>query len=270
MNPAMAISGLTRLCFVVGDPTFQLRTPAALNKIATENGVDVVSLPSNVSAGNLDSFLTGLRAMNNAVGAVLTLPHKQTGAALCDELGPQASLSGAVNTIRRDRDGRLIGESFDGLGFVAGLQAQNIDPVGMAVVLIGAGGAASSIAIALAAAGAKSITLVNRSPERLAKLQTILESGFPAVETTTAATPPPNADLFINATPVGMSPGDQSLLPPGFFPSDAIAADVIMSEDSTPFLKAAATTGARVHGGIHMLQGQTLLIANYLGITEHS
>lgn len=270
MNPAMVISGLTRVCFVVGDPTFQLRTPAALNNIATENGIDVVSLPTNVTAGNLDAFLSGLRAMNNAAGAVLTIPHKQNGAALCDELGPQAALSGAVNTIRRDPDGRLIGEGFDGLGFVAGLHAQNINPEGMTVVLLGAGGAASSIAIALAAAGVKRITLVNRSPQRLTELKTILESGFPALEVTAATTATPNADLFINATPVGMSPGDQSLIPAGFFPSDAIAADVIISEDLTPFLTAAAATGARTHGGSHMLQGQIRLIAEFLGIAQHT
>jgi len=270
MNPAMSISGVTRLCFVVGDPTFQLRTPAALNRIATEHGIDVVSLPANVVAGDLGSFLTGLRAMNNAVGAVLTIPHKQTGATLCDELGPQASLSGAVNTIRRHPDGRLIGEGFDGLGFVAGLHAQDINPEGMTVVLLGAGGAASSIAIALAAAGVKHITLVNRTPQRLTELQKILESGFPALEITVAATAPSNADLFINATPVGMSPGDQSLLPAGFFPSDTIAADVIMSNELTPFLAAAHATGARTHGGTHMLQGQIRLIAEFLGIADQT
>jgi len=89
---------------------------------------------------------------------------------------------------------------------------------------------------------------------------------FPALEVTAAATPPNTANLFINATSVGMTQGDESLLPAGFFPSDTIAADVIISETLTPFLEAAAATGARTHDGTHMLQGQIRLIADYLGI----
>ena len=101
--------------------------------------------------------------MHNLGGLVVTVPHKEQAAVLCDEITPAARLIGAVNAIRL-RDGKLAGGNFDRLGFVAGLRAQGHEPAGRRVYLAGLGGAGKAIACALADAGPARLNLYNRSP----------------------------------------------------------------------------------------------------------
>ncbi len=256
--------GGTRVCFVVGDPVAQLRTPAAMNELAQYEGANRLTLPAHVVAENLPSFLDGLRTLRNVAGAVMTIPHKQASAPLCDSLGPNAVVAGAVNAIRRERDGSLSGEIFDGLGFVAGLQSQGHEVVGARTVVLGAGGAASAVAAALAGAGARRVTVVNRTHDRAERLVAALRVGFPGVEVGVGSTADADADLVVNATSLGMSDSDPSPMRAADFPGQALAADVVMVGGLTPFLAMAHEQGARTHGGLHMLQGQLQLIADFI------
>lgn len=258
------ITGRTKTCFVVADPVHHLRTPASLNRIWEVAGNDVVTVAAHVRASDLGSFLTGIRVNASVLGTVVTVPHKENAAGLCDELGPNARLVGAVNVVRRTEDGRLIGETFDGLGFVAGLRVQGIEPEGQRVVVLGAGGAASAVAFALLSAGLATLDVSNRTATRAASLVGRLRAGVPSGDVQVGLDRLSSATLVVNATSAGLNPSDASPMSSGDFPEGATAADVVMSAHPTPFLAAAAARGIRTHEGIHMLAGQTDLISQFL------
>lgn len=258
------ITGATRICFVVADPVRQLRTPQVLNQIWDERGLDIVTVPAQVPVAGLPDFVAALRANESALGAVITVPHKQSIVALCDDLGSNAKIVGAVNVVRRTAEGRLIGETFDGLGFVAGLRARGIEPRGQRAVVLGAGGAASAVAVALLSAGVESLDISNRTDVRAVDLARRLRTAFPTSDIRTGLDRAAEAQLIVNATSSGMSSSDVSPLAPDLIPDGALAADVVMSAELTPFLAGAAVRGNRTHEGSHMLNGQIRLIADYL------
>jgi shikimate dehydrogenase len=258
------IDGTTKVVYVTADPVAQLRTPDALNRIWAAETVNAITVPAHVPAAQLADFVAGLRANGSVSGAVITVPHKQSIVAHCDALETQARIVGAVNVVRREPDGRLIGQTFDGLGFVEGLRAQGIEPGGMRAVVVGAGGAASAIAVALLDAGVARLDVHNRTAARAVDLVERLRREFPPRDIGWGLARLPESELVVNATSVGLNATDESPIPGGDLPPDAIAADVVMSAQPTPFLAAAARRGLRTHEGVHMLAGQTRLIADYL------
>ena len=258
------ISGVTRTVFVVGDPVWQLRTPQALNELWNERGKDFITVPAHVTEGDLPAFLEGIRADSSALGAVLTVPHKEAAFALCVDVGENARITGAVNAIRREETGRLVGETFDGMGFVAGLEAAVINPQGMSVLIIGAGGAAGAVAAALAKAGASRIQITNRTSNRAKQLVERLRRAFPTIYFEVGARNVDGLDLLVNATTLGMNQGDPVSFDVSKLSSSTIVADVVASVEMTALLQAAQGRDLRVHGGRHMLLGQTNLIADYL------
>jgi shikimate dehydrogenase len=258
------ITGATRHCFVVADPVWHLRTPQVLNREWNGSGLDVVTIPARVSADGLADFVAGLRVNESALGAVITVPHKQSIIALCDDLGPNAQIVGAVNVIRRSPEGRLTGETFDGLGFVAGLRARGHEPRGQRALVLGAGGAASAVAVALLAEGVESLDISNRTQARADDLAERLRAAFPHRDIGTGLGRVTGAQLVVNATSSGLSQSDLPPLEHHLIPPRALAADIVMRPDLTPFLAGAAARGNITHDGAHMLDGQIKLIAAYL------
>jgi shikimate dehydrogenase len=249
----------------VADPVFQLRTPSALNVLWAERSVDMFTVPARVAPGDLHSFMQGLRANASAAGAVVSVPHKTDVAEQCDMLGPNARVVGAVNVVRRASDGTLTGETFDGLGFVAGLRSRGIDPVGQRVVICGAGGAASALAVALLAADVAALDVYNRTEARAQALVDRLTEAFPGTDLGVGLSRLPEASLIVNATSNGMKPEDAPTLRGEMLPRGALAAEIVMTSLPTAFLAGAAARGLEIHEGIHMLHGQLSLIADYLG-----
>ncbi|OYZ82216.1 MAG: shikimate dehydrogenase, partial [Rhizobiales bacterium 24-66-13] len=147
------ITGYTRLFGILADPIQQVKTPQALNALMARVGYDGVLVPLHARAEDLAAVVGGLKLLRNLGGLIVTVPHKTAMVDLCDEVSESARLIGAVNTIRRATDGRLVGEMLDGHGFVAGLRQNGIEPEGRSAYLAGAGGAANAIAFALAQAG---------------------------------------------------------------------------------------------------------------------
>ena len=114
------ITGTTAVFGIVADPTDHVRAPMVFNPRFAAHGRDAVMVPCHVTPEDLPAFIAGLRAQRNFHGLAVTIPHKMAIMALCDEIGEQGRLVGAVNTIRIDADRRVHGENFDGQGFVAG------------------------------------------------------------------------------------------------------------------------------------------------------
>jgi shikimate dehydrogenase len=197
------------------------------------------------------------------LGFNCSIPHKVAVLSYLDELAPSAEIIGAVNTVVI-RDGHLTGENTDGQGFVASLRTV-ADPTGAAVVILGAGGAARAIAVETALAGARSITIVNRSPERGEALARLVDERTPASANYAPWAPgyriDPGVGVVINATSIGFHPDseaipdvDVSTLLPGM-----VVADVVANPPRTRFLRAAEERGCVTLEGLGMLVNQALI-----------
>lgn len=261
------ITGHTRVFGILADPIQQVKTPQALNALMEKRGFDGVLVPCHVGAAGLAAFVGGLRHMHNLGGFVVTVPHKTAIIAVCDEVTENARQIGAVNVVRREADGRLIGDMKDGEGFVSGLRHGGIEPSGRSAFLAGAGGAANAIAFALVQAGASRLTIANRTLTKAEDLANRLRAFFPAAQVEVGSTDPTGHDLVINATSLGLKEGDPLPLAADRVASSQIVAEIIMQPEMTALLRAAAARGCRVHPGKPMLVCQLDLMASFLGIS---
>lgn len=250
------ISGATRLYVVLGDPVTQVQSPGLMNPLFARLGLDAVLVPVHAAPEHFDRVFGGLRSVGNVDGIFVTVPHKAAARGLADRCSPMVEITGSANALRREADGGWYAENFDGVGFVAGLVRAGRDPRGLRVSLVGAGGAGSAIAAALLAAGAARLSLCDLDTAKLDGLRARLDTQWRGRTTGSAAPDLRDADLVVNATPLGLRPEDPLPLQPGLLRPGAVVADIIMRPRETRLLRAAAALGHRVHHGIHMLDGQ--------------
>lgn len=237
-------------------------TVAIMEAAFADAGLDLRYINCEVPPANLTGAVRGARAMG-WIGFNCSIPHKVAVLDLLDELAPSAAIIGAVNTVVI-RDGRLIGENTDGQGFVASLRTV-ADPAGQHVVVLGAGGAARAIAVETALAGARSITVVNRTAERGQALADLIDERTPAAARYLPWEPslhvPHGTGVLINATSIGFHP-DESQMPdvdidtlvPGM-----VVADVVANPPRTRFVAAADGRGCTTLDGLGMLVNQALI-----------
>ncbi|SCG46335.1 shikimate dehydrogenase family protein [Micromonospora halophytica] len=256
MNGTARISGTTRLYVVLGCPVTQVRSPALMNPLFARLGVDAVLVPVHARPEHLERIVDGLRCVGNVDGIFVTVPHKAAVVAFADRCSPMVQIAGSANALRREADGSWYAETFDGLGFVAGLVNAGHDPRGRRVVLVGAGGAGSAIAAALLAAGVDGLSVCDPDAGRLAGLRSRLDAHWPGRTVTSAGPELDVADIVVNATPLGLDPGDPLPFRPDLLRPGGVVADIIMNPRETRLLREAAALGHHVHYGIHMLDGQ--------------
>ena len=265
MSDTIDISGKTRLYAIIADPVHQVKTPQAINRLFRERGEDRVMVPFQIPAEALARTVEGLRGLANLEGFIVTVPHKTAMLALCDRVTEQARQVGAVNAVRRTPSGELEGAILDGIGFVAGLRHEGIEPAGLSVYLAGAGGAANAIAFALAQAGIAQLTIANRTQDKALELLERLRTAYPALAVRLGTRDPSGHGLVVNATSLGLREGDplpcdvERLMP------EQIVAEIIMQPPHTPLLVAAAARGCRVQEGLPMLLCQVELMAAAMG-----
>ncbi|SDC25826.1 shikimate dehydrogenase family protein [Belnapia rosea] len=264
----MPITGAARLFAILGDPVGVVRSPAWWNDRFAEAGLDAAFVPLDVAAADLPAAWRGLTRLRNLDGVVLTMPHKQAVVPLLDALGPLARLAGAVNTVRRRADGAWEGEMFDGEGFVAGLRAEGHEPAGMRALQVGCGGAGRAIAFALARAGVTELALSDTAPGRAGALAEAVAAAFPGCRVATALPDPAGYGLVVNATPLGLRPGDALAVEPGRLSPGQVVADVIPTPERTALLDAAAAAGCDTVTGRAMFEGQARLAAAFLGLAD--
>ena len=250
------ISGTTRVAAVIGDPVRHTMSPAIHNAAFAACGVDGVYVALPVAAGNVAAAVAAMRAFD-WFGLSVTMPHKQEIMTACDELTDAARLLQAVNCVFW-RDGKIVGDSTDGEGFVRGLDADlNIAVVGLRCVLVGAGGAAGAVAHSLAEAGADRVAVLNRTPAKAEAVATLAGKvgvvGVPADLAT--------ADLVINATPLGMADtpySDQVPFDVADLGDGTVVSDLLYHPLETPLIKAARNRGLRTQNGLAMLVHQAV------------
>lgn len=260
------ITGKTKIYGILADPIAQVRTPEVFNRLFAEHGIDAVLVPIQVGAEGLEALVAGLKEIKNLGGAIVTVPHKTKIATLCDELGEAGQMVGSVNTVRREEDGRLVGNMFDGLGFIAGLKSQGYSPKDKKVLLLGAGGAAGAIAFALAESGVSQLTIANRTQGKARKIISRVAEFYPDLAVRTGDFNPKGFDLIINATSLGMNADDPLPLDPNLLSPEMTVAEIIMKPETTALLAAAKNCGCSVHFGRHMLDQQIRLMAEFMRI----
>lgn len=246
-------TGQTRLAGVMGDPVRHSLSPLLQNTAFAACGLDWLFVAFPVPGGQAGVALAGMRALG-IEGLSVTMPHKTEVAGLVDELSDTAARLGAVNTVSRRGD-RLIGHSTDGDGFVDALRIDHgVDVAGLRCLVVGAGGAARAVVLALVRAGSGPVVVVNRTPaagERAAALAG--ERGRVGTAADVA-----EVDLVVNATPLGMAGGPAADLP---VPAELIrpgqiVADLVYHPLATPLLTEAARRGAATVDGLGMLVHQ--------------
>ena len=229
----MPANYLSNLVAVLGSPVAENPTCVMQQAAFDAAGLAWRYLTLEVTPDRLADAIRGIRALGFR-GLNLTVPHKVAVMPLLDEIRPDAALIGAVNTVRVDKDRRLIGENTDGKGFLRGIREDaRLDPAGKHAVILGAGGAARAIATELALAGIARITLVNRSVPRAERMlqdltsRTRVSAEFIPLDTLFRI--PRDADLLINATSIGLYPDVQAMPPiafddasPGLLVCDAV------------------------------------------------
>ena len=262
------VAGPTRLYGIIGEPIAQVRSPAVFNAAFRQSGVDAVLVPLHVPRDGFAETMRGLMRLGNLGGFMITIPHKQATMALVDEIRPRARRVGAINAVRREADGRWVADMFDGLGFVLGLEKSGHKLAGRRLLLVGAGGAGSAIADAAAEAGAAAMTIVDLDRAKAERLAATIAAAYPGVAVTCADAPAPAGhDLVVNATPMGMRPGDPLPIPPDDLTADMLVADVITKPEVSPLLEAARSKGCATQIGRLMAEGQSAAVADFFGLT---
>lgn len=262
----MNIHGTTELIAHIGFPTYSFRSPQIYNPYFAEAGIDAVVVPMGCRAEHFPHVLRAAFSLTNIRGALITMPHKQTCVALVDDVSPAVEIAGSCNAVRRTADGRLQGDLFDGEGFVRALRRKGCDLAGARAFVSGAGGVGSAIAASLAAAGVRSLAVWDTARERAETLAARLAVHYAVLEVTTSLDDPADHDIVVNATPLGMSPGDRLPLDVERIRPGAWVGDVVLMPEMTPFLTAAQARGCRVQVGGDMLFEQIPAYLEYFGL----
>jgi len=246
------MSGASRLAAVIGDPVRHSLSPTLLNAAFAEVGLDWHFVALEVAEGRSDEALDAVRALGLA-GLSVTMPHKAAVAAAVDHRTEQAEVLDAVNCVVVE-GGRLVGHNTDGDGFLDGLRHDTgFDPAGRSTVVIGAGGAARAVVLALARAGAAEVAVVNRTASRAEVAAGLAGPVGRVVLSDELSDTVAAADLVVNATSVGMT--DDGALPvdPESVAVGTVAVDLIYHPPETAWLAALRGRGIEAHNGLSML-----------------
>ena len=245
---------------VIGSPIGHSVSPAFQQAALDEAGIDATYLAYDVSAEELNAFMQGLRDPG-VLGINITTPHKGAVIPFLDEMDDWATAAGAVNTIV-SRDGRLTGHNTDGVGFLRALRDEaGFPPEGRRALVLGAGGSARAVVLALSRSNVAGLTIANRT---LSNAQTLVElaqgNGVPALamglESDGLTPVAKEADLIVNCTSIGMVRGPDENGAPLLrdqIPSSALVNDLVYNPRVTPLLREAEAAGAKTLGGIYML-----------------
>ena len=261
------ISGHTRLLALIGSPVGHSGSPAMYNYSFEKLGLDYAYVAFDVKEDGVKGALDAMRLFNMR-GMNVTMPDKVEAARYMDELSPAAQIIGAVNTIVNE-DGKLIGYMTDGEGFVNNLKDHGVSIVGKKMVVAGGGGAATAIQVQCALDGAREITIFNKKDsffERTLVTAEKIKAAVPGCivnvydidDADRLAKEIQSADIFVNATIVGMKPmEDQSIIKDlSLLRPELVVADIVYNPEETKLLKDAKAAGCTCVGGKGMLVWQ--------------
>ena len=257
------LSGRTRLLGVIGHPIAHSLSPpmhnAAFAVGRKEAGeAEYVYVAMDVRPERLPGAVAGLSALG-FVGFNVTMPHKEAVLPFVDELDETARLAGAVNTVVVGEGGSLRGLNTDGSGFVEACGEAEVHFSGRRVLVLGAGGAAAAIAVAVLGEGASQLYIANRTARKSGELRAKLSEVAFGAEVLTCSIDElggvvEEVEVLINATYLGMKEGDPLPFPAGSLSAEKVVCDAVyLAGRETELIRRAREAGARVVPGDRML-----------------
>jgi shikimate dehydrogenase len=259
------ISGKTTLIAHLGYPTHSFKAPLIYNPWFDKNGIDAVVVPMGVKAEQYPEFFRYLFKLTNIRGALVTMPHKITTTTLVDELTPTAQVAGATNAVLLREDGTLLGDQFDGAGFVRGVERKGFPLAGKRALVVGSGGVGSAIAASLAGVGVAALGIFDPNTAASDGLAARINEHYPSIEVSTGSKDPQGYDLVVNATPLGMNDGDPLPMDVDRIAPSTFVGEVVMKQEITPFLRAALDKGCPIQVGTDMLFEQIPAYLEFFG-----
>jgi shikimate dehydrogenase len=259
------ITGNTELIAHIGYPTHSFKAPMIYNPYFDSIGVNACVVPMGCKPDDFPAFLRAVFSLTNIRGALITMPHKVAVVDLVDRVTPTVSVAGSCNAVRIGADGKLEGDMFDGEGFVRGVKRKGITVAGASVLVVGSGGVGSAIAASFAAAGVSRIALFDVNTVSMEALAARLRQHYPALDVQTGSNDPAGFDIALNATPMGMNPGDPLPMDVSRIASTTFVGEVVMRAETTAFLAAVQARGCRVQIGTDMLFEQIPAYLEYFG-----
>ena len=247
---------------LIGQPVGHSLSPRMHNASFAADGLDYVYVCLDVDPADLPAAVRGAAALKLR-GFNVTMPHKRAMVSLVDELDGGARISGAVNTVVIEGE-RLRGYNTDGGGMVEACREAGIGVSGRRVLLLGAGGAAASIAVALSGEGVGELRLVNRNAEHAEELSDKMRAaglkGAEVYQPDALDEAAADADVIVNATPLGMKDGDPLPIPEEYLREGKAVCDAVYRPGrETLLVRRARERGARVLPGERMLLYQGVL-----------
>ncbi|EPL15518.1 shikimate dehydrogenase [Pseudomonas sp. CF161] len=267
------IQGSTELVAIVGSPIAQVKSPENFNRWFADQQQNVAMIAIDLAPTALDDFVQTLRGWHNLRGCVVTVPYKQQLAGSLDSVSERSTALRSVNVIRREADGRLVGDIVDGEGFLNAARKHGFNPEDKQALVIGTGGVGSAIAYALCQAGVSRLVISDISHERVEALGTLLRSAFPAIAISARPASLEPFDLVVNASPVGMgAASDEGPMPlpdalMATLKPTTLVADVVTSPAVTPFLALARRLGCPIQTGAEMALAQLGNLGHFMGVT---
>ena len=256
------IKGTTKIVGIIGYPVKHTLSPLMHNSAFRHAGLDYVYIPMEVQPADLKRAVQSMKWLN-ITGINVTVPYKEEVLSYLDEILTDAGTIGAVNTIHNS-NGRLLGYNTDGEGFIASLKNEGkVKTEGKRVVLFGAGGAGRAIGIKLAGAGISAIHIYDIDLIKLEALTKHIKKTYPksnvcAIQARELKEVVRNADVLINATPIGMRRGDPCVVEPELLHKKLFVFDVVYNNE-TKLLKEARKRGIKAINGLGMLVHQGAL-----------
>ena len=255
----MIFDGKTRLLGLFGHPVKHTASPAMHNAAFAAAKLNCVYLPFDVAPDYLEEAVASLRALN-FMGANVTVPHKQDVIPFLDGISGEARLIGAVNTIKVEGK-RLVGHNTDGRGFVQSLKEDlGLTLKGKNMVLIGAGGAGRAVGVQSGLEGIGNIAIVDEQASRADTLSAHMRAKIPGCNASPLSPKDAafmealaDADIIVDATPLGMQSSDPMSVDPLHFPKHAVVVDLVYNPPETKLLRAAKKQGCKVFNGLGML-----------------
>lgn len=261
----MNIDGHTELIAHIGYPTHSFKSPLIYNPYFEKEGINALVVPMGCQAAHYPEFLKSVFNLTNIRGALITMPHKVSTVDLLDEVTKTVRVAGACNAVKRDEKGRLVGDMFDGAGFVRGVQRKGFDLKSKRVLVVGTGGVGSAIAASLAAENIAAISLFDVNKASCEGLALRLQSEYPQIKVEVGSCDPDGHNLVVNATPMGMNEGDPLPMDVSRIAPDTFVGEVVMRQEMTAFLQAAHQRGCQVQVGSDMLFEQIPAYLEYFG-----
>jgi len=259
------IRGTTRLIAHLGYPTESFRAPMIYNPYFEKHGIDAVVVPMGCKADTYPDFLRLVFKLANIHGALVTMPHKVTTVALLDEASTNVKVAGSCNAVRLGPGGRLIGDMFDGEGFVRGVIRSGRKLAGARALVVGSGGVGSAIAASLANTGIAELGLFDANTPTMNGLADRLRRYHPNLKIVVGSNDPAGWDVVVNATPLGMKDGDPLPMDVARIAPSTFVGEVVMKNEVTPFLAATQARGCATQIGVDMLFEQIPAYLEFFG-----